>query len=138
MPKESIEEVDKGKCYHVKSTSERGVAYVVDMLVGVCTCPQGLDGSPCKHQAAIAIHYGTPSINCIPTLAPQIRRIYAQIALGKEAVTSLSFYAGIHDHIEDIIKNEQNDQCMDPDFCSPTWDLIRAGSKVTVTMQLLL
>ena len=27
-------------------------------------------------------------------------------------MTSLSFYAGIHDHIEDIIKNEQNDQCM--------------------------
>ena len=129
VPKESIEEVDKGKCYHVKSTSQRGVAYVVDMLVGVCTCPQGLDGSPCKHQAAIAIHYGTPSINCIPTLAPQIRRIYAQIALGKEAVTSLSFYAGIHDHIEEIIKNEHNDQCMHPDFSSPTWDLIRAGSK---------
>ena len=63
MPKESIEAVDKGKCYHAKSTSERGVADVVDMPVGVCTSPQGLDGSPCKHQAAIAIHYGTPSIN---------------------------------------------------------------------------
>ena len=123
-PKESIEEVDKGECYHVKNTSERGVAYVVDMLVGVCTCPQGLDGSPCKHQAAIAIHSGTPSINCIQTLAPQIRRIYTQIALGKEAVTSFSFYVGIHDHIEDIIKNEQNDRCMHPDFSSPTWDLI--------------
>ena len=44
-------------------------------------------------------------------------------------MTSLSFYAGIHDHIEDIIKNEHNDQCLHPDFSSPAWDLIRAGSK---------
>ena len=84
VPKESIEEVDKGKCYHVKSTSERGVAYVVDMLVGVCTCPQGLDGSPCKHQAAIAIHYGTPSINCIPALAPRFAAYMPKLPLGKK------------------------------------------------------
>ena len=129
VPKDSIEEVDTGKFYHVKSTSQRGVVYAVDMMVGVCTCPQGIDGSPCTHQAAIAIHYGTPSINCIPTLAPQIRRIYAQIALGEKAVTSISFYAGIHDHIEDIKKNEENDQCMHPDFSTAAWDLIRAGSK---------
>ena len=44
-------------------------------------------------------------------------------------MTSLSFYAGIHDHIEHIIKNEQNDQCVHPYFSSPTWDLIRARSK---------
>ena len=124
VPKESIEEVDKGKFYHVKSTSQRGVAYEVDMMVGVCTCPQGIDGSPCTHQAAIAIHFGTPSINCIPTLSPHIRRIYAQIALGKEAVTNSSFYAGLHDHIEYIMKNEGNDLCMHPDFSAPTWDLI--------------
>ena len=67
---------------------------MVDMLVGVCTHPQELDDSPCKHQAAIAIHYGTPSINSTPTLAPQIRCIYAQIVPGKEAVTNLSFYPG--------------------------------------------
>ena len=36
VPKEGVEEVDKGKSYLVKSTSKMGVAYVVHMLVGMC------------------------------------------------------------------------------------------------------
>ena len=30
------------------------------------------------------VHYGTQCINFIPTIAPQIHHIYAQIALGKK------------------------------------------------------
>ena len=60
--------------YLVQSQSERGVKYLVDMTVGVCSCTGGLDGSPCSHQAAIVRHYGVPSISCISTLLPQRRK----------------------------------------------------------------
>ena len=85
IPKESIEETENKNVFTVKSKTERGVVYTVDMIVGVCTCPQGIDGSPCSHQAAVAIHYDKASINYIPTLAPAICQIYAQIALGEKA-----------------------------------------------------
>lgn len=57
--------------------------------VGCVYCPKRLDGSSCKHQAAMANNYGTPSINCIATLslAPQICSVFAQIALGEAAMT---------------------------------------------------
>ena len=88
IAKESIVETENKNVFTVRSKTERGVIYTVDMTVGVCTCPQGIDGSPCSHQAAVAIHYNKASINCIPTLAPAIRQIYAQIALGEKAEKS--------------------------------------------------
>ena len=94
IPKESIMETENKHVFTVRSKTERGVVYTVDMTVGVCTCPQGLDGSPCSHQAAVSIYHDKASINSIPTLAPQIRQIYAQIALGDKANKTLSFYAG--------------------------------------------
>lgn len=98
----------------------------VDMTVGVCTCPQGIDGSPCSHQAAVSIHYDKASINCIPTLAPIIRQIYAQIALGEKAEKNLAFYASLHDKTSTT--NMEVDM-FNPDFTSPSMDLIRSGAK---------
>ena len=95
------------------------------MTVGVCTCPQGIDGSPCSHQAAISIHYGTASINCIPTIAPSIRQIYAQIALGVKATTNLSFYVGLHD----VNSSPSSVEMFHADFTSPSFDRIRAESR---------
>jgi len=85
IPKDNIAVTKNKNVFTVQSKTERGVFYTVDMTVGVCTCPQGIDGSPCSHQAAVAIHYDKASINCIPTLAPPIRQIYATIALGEKA-----------------------------------------------------
>ena len=89
--KDAIKKI--GECHFtVPSKRERGVIYTVDMEAGICSCIQGIDGSPCSHQAAVAIHYGCSSINSIPTTDPQAKRNLAYIAFGDNAVKDLSFY----------------------------------------------
>ena len=126
IAKESIVDTENKNVFTVKSKTERGVLYTVDMTVGVCTCPQGIDGSPCSHQAAVAIHYDKASINCIPTLAPAIRLIYAQIALGEKAEKNPAFYASLHDK---TTTTSMEVDMFDPDFSLPSMDLIRSGAK---------
>ena len=127
IAKESIVETEHKNVFTVQSKTERGVVYTVDMTVGVCTCPQGIDGSPCSHQAAVAIHYDKASINCIPTLAPAIRQIYAQIALGGNAEKNPVFYASLHD--KSPTTSSMDVDIFYPDFTSPSMDLIQSGAK---------
>lgn len=68
--------------YLVNSQTDRGVKYVVNMELGICSCNAGRDGSPCSHQAAIVKHYHIPSVNCIPSLSAESRQLVANIALG--------------------------------------------------------
>ena len=126
IAKESIEETENKNVFTVKSKTERGVFYTVDMIVGVCTCPQGINGSPCSHQAAVAIHYDKASINCIPTLAPAIRQIYAQITLGEKADKNPAFYASLHDKTP---TTSMEVDVFHPDFTTRSMDLIRSGAK---------
>ena len=98
------------------------------MTVGVCNCPQGVDGSPCTHQAAVVLYYGTPSINCIPSLSPHVRRIYARIALGEKAEENTSFYAGLHDGNFLSTNTDDTTKMFYPDYTKTAWDLMRAGS----------
>lgn len=110
--------------FTVRSKTERGVLYTLDMIVGVCTCPQGIDGSPCSHQAAVSVHYDKASINCIPTLTPAIRQIYA---LGEKVDKNPAFYAGLHD------KTPTTSMEVDVfyrDFSTPSMDLIQSGAKL--------
>ena len=125
ISKDGITEIENDAVYTVNSSTQRGVFYTVDMTVGVCTCPQGVDGSPCTHQAAVVLHYGTPSINCIPSLSPHVRRIYARIALGEKAEEKTSFYAGLHDS---NLNTDDTTNMFYPDFTTTAWDLMRAGS----------
>ena len=77
ISKECIQETECKNVYIVQSKTDCTMSYTVDMIVGVCTCPPGIDGSPCSHQAAVSIHYGRAFINCIPTISPKVRQIYA-------------------------------------------------------------
>ena len=70
IAKESITPGEAPKIFVVQSRQSRGDVYTVDMLLGVCTCPQGTDGSPYSHQAAITKHYHHTSCNSIPTIFP--------------------------------------------------------------------
>jgi len=56
VPFETIQrhEGDSDYIFHVDSRSERGLVYTVDMHLGTCSCPQGINGAPCSHQAAIS------------------------------------------------------------------------------------
>ena len=85
--------------YKVKSSREQPenetCYYTVDILAGFCGCPNGSDGSPCKHQFAIVSHYRVSSGNFLPINNHEARRKYALIA-HKEALP-VQYYAGMHE-----------------------------------------
>ena len=58
-------------------------------------CTYVLDGSPCSHQAAVAINFRKSCMNFIPSMHPESRRLMAHIALGEKAENDLSFYAAV-------------------------------------------
>jgi len=45
----------------VKYERKDGRAYHVDADLGMCTCPVGINGQPCKHQYFVASHFFTGS-----------------------------------------------------------------------------
>ena len=61
----------------------RGEYYSVNTTIGFCTCPNGTNGSPCVHQAAVVIKFGQYAINCVCSMSSSARKILAQIALGE-------------------------------------------------------
>eukprot|EP00118_Oscarella_pearsei_P019528 m.208172 g.208172 ORF g.208172 m.208172 type:complete len:540 (+) comp39701_c1_seq9:1438-3057(+) len=91
FPKETISQLDNGH-FTVPSRTERGVVYCVDIEIGSCTCRAGIDGSPCSHQAAVAIHFGCHTVNAIPAMDPQGKATLAYIAYGRKSVKDLQFY----------------------------------------------
>ena len=75
---------------------------MVDMQLGTCSCIAGQDGSPCSHLAAVVRHYHIPSVNCIPTLVPEVRQQLAAIAMGSKAIQDQQFYSGLHQKEEEM------------------------------------
>jgi hypothetical protein len=66
----------------VPSTSNSSF-YIVNSEIGMCTCPVGISGAPCKHQGAVAMKFHIAIFNFIPSLTPDDRMVYGYIALGK-------------------------------------------------------
>ena len=96
-PKNSIKDIEGTKIvFHVKSTTQQYIVYTSDKVLGVCTSPGGIDVSPWTHQAAIGLHCGTPSIECVPTLIPQMQRAYEQIAPRNKPKTDIYVYIEWH------------------------------------------
>ena len=81
--------------YYVQSTVKLDTFYIVDSNIGICTCPKGNAGGPCKHQAAVAIKFHQSSINYIPSLSLDDRMCYTYIAQGI-CVMDKSFYVKFH------------------------------------------
>ena len=98
---DDIQKLDKANTFLVNSQTERGVKYLVDMNLGVCSCRGGQDGSPCSHQAAVAKLFGIYSVNCVSTISLTARRQLAFIALGSNAMQDNDFYASLHQQQED-------------------------------------
>ena len=107
-----------------KSDTKRGITYDVDVNIGTCSCPEGQDGSPCSHQAAIFLHFDCISVNFIPT-TPQGKMALAYIAYGENAVSDLSFYTTLT-QLSPISQTEATTTDMDaqPDFSASCWDHI--------------
>ena len=115
----------------VGSKSDPSVTYDVDMELGACSCPQGRDGSPCVHQAAVTLHFQSPSFNFIPTLHPSMRRDIAIVALGEQAEKDLAFYSSLHQQEnEKSVSNTTTtpNTTDEPDFTRSCWDLIHGGT----------
>ena len=93
--------------YHVQSTANMDTFYIVDSNIGICTCPKGNAGGPCKHQAAVAIKFHQSSINYIPSLSLDDRMCYTYIAQGI-CVMDKSFYVKFHAEIKTKNSLESN------------------------------
>ena len=73
IKQENTYTTDNSEQFKVVSSRDTGEVYTVDTSVGFCTCVLGSDGSPCSHQAAVAIHFQKSSLNFIPAMHPESR-----------------------------------------------------------------
>ena len=90
----SIKRISSENEYLVPSTAQNNsLIYIVNSDLGVCSCPVGMSGAPCKHQGAVAIKFHTVNFNFLPSLTPDDRMLYAYIAIGK---TIFMIYFYIH------------------------------------------
>ena len=62
--------------FTVKSADEEHTNYFVDISIGVCTCPTGNTGAPCKHQYAVVSHYHVSSFNFVPVTSSMRTLLY--------------------------------------------------------------
>ena len=69
--------------------------YIVDMELGVCSCPKGSIGAACKHQAAVAKNFNIASVNIAPIHSKEARMQYAVLATGN--ALNEEFYAHLTD-----------------------------------------
>ncbi|CAB5380545.1 unnamed protein product [Rhizophagus irregularis] len=81
--------------YLVPSTKDPAHFYIVNNAIGVCSCPVGMTGAPCKHQGAVSMKFHITSLNFIPLFTPNDRMVFTYIALGYVAKEN-SFYASLH------------------------------------------
>ena len=121
------------RLFVVVSKFNPDIQYEVDMDLCTCSCPQGMDGSPCAHQAAVVKHYYSDSLNFVPTLHPSARRDIAIVALGDEAEKHLTFYSSLHQQKDEQVRAQDqatiNPYTEEPDFSISCWDLIRGGAQ---------
>ena len=115
--------------YQVRCLTERSKFYDVNINIGICSCDNAQDGSPCIHQAAVVQNFGIESLNFICTLSASARLKIATIALGRGAVNQLSFYASLHQQAQEEqykLAPGTEDQCTDS-FEGPKWNLVRSN-----------
>ena len=99
---DDIQKLKNENTFLVSSQIERGIKYLVDMKLGVCSCIGGQDGSPCSHQAAIAKLFNIYSVNCVSTISSAARQQLAVVALGNKAIQEGDFYASLHQEQEEV------------------------------------
>ena len=78
------------------SRKDRSKFYDTNVAIGVCTCLQGKDGSPCAHQAAVILTYGDDSCNFVTMMSATAKHNLAKLALGVNASDDIAFYASIN------------------------------------------
>ena len=80
-PSEKIEKVkelaklerESDAVYRFEYVNDCTRFYHVDVELGMCSCPVGIYGNPCKHQAFAIQELGLPSVNLILFLSIPLR-----------------------------------------------------------------
>jgi len=72
-------------------------SYYVKVELSMCSCPVGINGSPCKHQAFVLQELKIPSVNFVPEYSSECHRLFAVIALGESQTPDMAFFASIHE-----------------------------------------
>ena len=83
IPSDDIVPKDDPDVYSVVSQTDKNTTWTVDLQLGECTCPTGLQSQPCKHQLAAAMKYRRNSVKIIPKYSPQGRQYFAALEVGK-------------------------------------------------------
>lgn len=79
----------------VPSLTDHNATYTVDMSLGVCACPIGKNGAPCKHQYLLWSAKKSTSPNFLPHFSAEERKRFSMIATGSALPNEM--YEGIHD-----------------------------------------
>ncbi|XP_023312633.1 uncharacterized protein LOC111692756 [Anoplophora glabripennis] len=69
--------------YKISSTKDSSVHYTIDVEVGLCSCPSGINGAFCKHQAYLHKQLNIPFVNA-PAVTCEERKSLGKLALGLE------------------------------------------------------
>lgn len=85
----------------VKSQCEGSVVYTVDLKVGICDCINGQTGKACKHQIACSEKF-LVRLPQVYLNTPENRQRLVGIALGKENMPPLDFFATLEENPNDL------------------------------------
>jgi len=126
--RDSITKTDQEGWYKVPSRTNRGSYYDTNVSLGICTCLQGKDGSPCAHQAAVVLTYGDDSCNFVTMMSATAKHSLAKLALGGNANDNIAFYASINQKEIEQQYARQVDELEEQTMEGSHWNLIRAGA----------
>ena len=130
MTPTDIKPLDTSKgLYTVKNSSKNNVTYNVDITLGVCECPTGIQGRPCKHQAATIKKYQLHALNMVPLTSTLGRQFYAVLALGQRNTQPISFYASLHQKVTEDEAAENGVLFEEKEFSSETKQIESACSE---------
>ena len=73
-------------------TNDPSRNHVVEVELGMCSCPVGVSGVPCKHQAFAIQELKLPSVKFVPQYSVEGQRLFAILAIGEKNVPHASFF----------------------------------------------
>ena len=87
--------------YEVKgheTTDQQQLVYQVNTDLGMCSCPVGKTGGPCKHQGAVLKLFGKNLKNFLPVMSSEPRTLFYKIATGRLVIlfTNISVHPAKH------------------------------------------
>ena len=98
--------------FTVPSFTDSSYSYLVDMRLGVCECPAGSNGAPCKHQFILWSRKLSSTGLFLPVFSAEERQMYAKIAVGESA--PLQLYEGLRDRLIPSDNNEATTSTRNP------------------------